>query len=483
MNYFLKTSLLLGVATIFISCKNDGAVPQKLGLSGDKATVENCQIDKRYDSLQKKNSDELNAYLNLAGFAYHKQDYRDSNKHFDKAIDKYRYFENKGVISASRTLSYIIASFLNDTHLDYEGDGYEKVMMHNYKAINYLMLDNKESARVEIRNSYQKQMEEKEKFRDEIAEYKKKDKEVVEEEKKLPRKKRRYRRSKKSIYAKLKPLFNGVSSEHMPYQNPFAYYISALVYEENGEFNDAYIDIKQASKYYPDSQILKEKLLYYARKAHGKDSEQYKALARDSNIKDSISDKRAELFINFSSSPIKEQMKVPIYVNGAMQFVSFPTFKMAGHPANSVIIKDSTGAIVAKSSILTDVDAIVINIFKERVLGMVLRQVVNVGAKTVASEAIANRIDTGNVLVGAAVGLGVSLVSAMTSKADTRTWSTLPAKIDALSFFYDPSKKYTLHLLDRGGDEISKRPLVLTKQNSLKNSYTVISIKGSDICE
>ena len=482
MNHFLKISILFGIATIFISCKNSEAIPQELGLKNNSNIIESCNIDKRYTTLQKEQNDVLNAYLNLAGFAYQKQDYKQSNKFFDKAINKYRYFENKGVISVSRTLSYVIASFLNDTHLDYEGDGYEKVMMHNYKAINYLMLDNKEEARVEIRNSYQKQMEEKEKFKDDIAEYKKRDKEVIKEEKKLPRKKRRYRRSKKSIYAKLKPLFDGVSSEHMPYQNPFAYYISALVYEENGEFNDAYIDIKEASKYYPNSQILKEKLLYYAKKAYGKDSNEYKLLAKQ-NIKESISDNRAEVFINFSSSPVKEQMKVPIYINGAMQFVSFPTFKLANSPANSVIIKDNKGDIIAKSSILTDVDAIVINIFKERVLGMILRQVVNVGSKTVASEAISNRIDTGNVLVGAAVGLGVSLVSAMTSKADTRTWSTLPSKIDALSFAYNPSKKYTLHLLDKQGRELSKQPLVLTKQKSMKNSYTIITIKDSNICK
>jgi len=482
MNRFFKISILFGIATIFISCKNSEAIPKELGLKNNSNIVESCNIDKRYIALQKEQNDVLNVYLNLAGFAYQKRDYKQSNKFFDKAINKYRYFENKGVISVSRTLSYIIASFLNDTHLDYEGDGYEKVMMHNYKAINYLMLDDKEEARVEIRNSYQKQMEEKEKFKDEIAEYKKKDKEVIKEEKKLPRKKRRYRRSKKSIYAKLKPLFDGVSSEHMPYQNPFAYYISALVYEENGEFNDAYIDIKEASKYYPNSQILKEKLLYYAKKAYGKDSNEYKLLAQQ-NIKESISDNRAEVFINFSSSPLKEQMKVPIYINGAMQFVSFPTFKLANSPANSVIIKDDKGDIIAQSSILTDVDAIVINIFKERVLGMILRQVVNVGSKTVASEAISNRIDTGNVLVGAAVGLGVSLVSAMTSKADTRTWSTLPSKIDALSFAYNPSKKYTLRLLDKQGGELSKQPLVLTKQKSMKNSYTIITIKDSNICK
>ncbi|NEW60548.1 hypothetical protein GSY74_04565, partial [Sulfurovum sp. bin170] len=180
----LKKTLLFCAVINLVGCKNEGAIPQELGLAGDgKGIIESCSVDSRYADLQKESSDELNYYLNLAGFAYHKEDYKQSNQLFDKAIDKYRYFENKGVISVSRTLSYITASFLNDTHLDYEGDGYEKVMMHNYKAINYLMLDDKEGARVEIRNSYQKQMEEKEKFKDEIAEYKKKDKEVVEEEK------------------------------------------------------------------------------------------------------------------------------------------------------------------------------------------------------------------------------------------------------------------------------------------------------------
>jgi len=467
MKYFFRISLLFATATVFISCGGK-TIPKELGLkNNNKELTESCLVQERFTALQKEQEEVLNAYLNLAGFAYHQQKYKESNIFFDKAINKYRYFENKGVISVSRTLSYIIASFLNDTHLDYEGDGYEKVMMHNYKAINYLMLNDKENARVEVRNSYQKQMEEREKFSREIAEYKKKDKEVIEKEKKLPRKKRRYRRSKKSIYSRLKPIFEGVSSEHMPYQNPFAYYVSALVYEENGEFDDAYLDIKQASKYYPDSKILKEKLLYYAQKVKNKNNPLTK---------------RAEVFINFSSSPIKEQMKVPIYLNGAMQFVSFPTFKMTNSSANSVIIKDDRGATVASSSILTDVDAIVINIFKERVLGMVLRQVVNVGTKTVASEAISNKLDTGNVLVGAVVGLGVSLVSAMTSKADTRTWSTLPSKIDALSFNYDKSKKYTLHLLDRRGREISKQPLHLKTQKNLRNSYTIISIKDNNVC-
>ena len=269
----------------------------------------------------------------------------------------------------------------------------------------------------------------------------------------------------------------------MPYQNPFAYYVSALVYEENGEFDDAYIDIKKASDFYPDSKILKQKLLYYAKKAYGKKSEEYQNLKANSAIRDDLSDQRAEVFINIANSPTKEQMKVPIYLGGAMQFTSFPTFRLTENDASMVAIKDNEGKIVASSSILTDVDAIVINIFKERVPGIILRQVINLGSKTLTSESISNKLDNGNVLVSAVVGLGMSVITAITSKADTRTWNTLPSKIHALSFTPDATKTYTVQVLNKKGQEISTHPLMLKKSKHLKNSYTIISIKGHDICK
>ena len=189
MKNILKYSLFFSIVIVFLGCEHNLDFPKNLGLSERKQPKpESCNINQRYNTLSKKDEDSLNRYLNLAGFAYQQQDYAQSNQYFDKAINKYRFFENKGVISASRTLSYIIASFLDDTHLDYEGDGYEKVMMHNYKAINYLMLNDKEAARVEIRNSYKKQMEEKQKFNEEISEYKKEEKKQLKTEKKLPRK-------------------------------------------------------------------------------------------------------------------------------------------------------------------------------------------------------------------------------------------------------------------------------------------------------
>jgi len=484
MNNFYKYSFVVMLGFTLSGCQKNLDIPSSLGLNSKKTQYsESCNIDSNYKSLAQEKNDNLNSYLNLGGFALLKRDYTSSNAYFDKAVEKYKFFENKGLISTSRTLSYVTASFLNDTFLDYEGDGYEKVMIHNYKAINYLLLNDKEKARVEVLNSYKKQMEEKQKFEKEIAEYKKEEAKQSQEEAKLPLRKQRYQQSRTSIYDKLKPLFEGVNSQHMPYQNPFAYYISALVFEENGEFDDAYIDIKKAYEFYPDSQIIKQKLLYYALKAHGANSNEYQTYSSKFAQTSNLSDKRAEVFINLASSPAKEQMKVPLYIGSAMQFTSFPTFNLDLHNTDYVEIRDTKGNRVASSSVLSDIDAIVVNTFKERVTGIILRQVINVGSRSVATEKLSETADSGNPIVSAAVGLGMSIFNGMTSQADTRSWSTLPSAIHALTFNYQNGESYSAYLLSKNGTVLDTKPLKFAPSQNLKNSYAILDVKSKQVCK
>lgn len=104
MNHFLKSSLFFGMITLLLSCGSK-SIPKELDLENNsKNSIESCSVQKQYTDLAQENEDILNAYLNLAGFAYHQQDYRDSNKLFDKAINKYRYFENKDDIESQKNL-------------------------------------------------------------------------------------------------------------------------------------------------------------------------------------------------------------------------------------------------------------------------------------------------------------------------------------------------------------------------------------------
>jgi hypothetical protein len=466
---------------IFSGCQKEPSVP---ALNSKYETAYNyCQSKTLYENLTKIQEDSLNTYLNLALYKMQMRDFDKSNEYFDLAIKKYRFFENKGQISASRMLSYMNATLLSDNYLDYEGDGYEKVLMHNYKAINYLLQDNPESARVEIMNSYQKQMEEKKKFDEEISEYKKEEIKQIEVEEKKPKRKRKYKAYKSTIYDKLKPLFYGVASHHMPYQNPFAYYLSALVYEENGEYDEAYIDVKKALSYYPESEVMQNKLVYYAKKAYGDNSSEYmQAKERFTDI--GLDDERVEIFFEVGRSPKKEEMKVPVPLGGAMQFVAFPTFIRDNINIGSIAIEDENGKVVSSASMVSDNDAIVINTFKERVSGIILRQVLNVGGKTFISNRITDSISNNNIIAGAAVSFGMSYINYMTSKADLRGWNALPAQVYALSLSFESLKlnKKNIVLRSHDGTLINKYPLEFKNKN-LKNKYISYNVQNGKICE
>jgi len=186
---------------------------------------------------------------------YYQNQSKKSNNYFDVAIDMYRNNENKALFDVSTFLTK-----------EYQGEGYDKVFLHNYKAINYLTLGNAESARVEARNSNISQQ----KARLELDKLKSKEKSST----------------NNYLLSRYEKLFNSIDAKHNPYQNPFAYYISALSYAEDEDYNNALIDIRKALKFTPNSKILKEKLELYTKKKRV----------------DSI-----ELFFDIGQSPLKSR--------------------------------------------------------------------------------------------------------------------------------------------------------------------------------
>jgi hypothetical protein len=120
------------------------------------------------------------------------KDYNASNEAFLKAED---LTEIKDYHSLSRVAGSLL---LNQGMIQYKGDDFEKVMINAMLAINYLMQGKYEDARVECRKLNDKLY----KFRFEG--------------------KRKYE------------------------QNPFAFYLSAMIWEADRDCDTAYIDFKRA---------------------------------------------------------------------------------------------------------------------------------------------------------------------------------------------------------------------------------------------
>ncbi|CAA6810499.1 MAG: Unknown protein [uncultured Sulfurovum sp.] len=355
--------------------------------------------------------------------SYYQNESKGSNDYFDIAIETYRNNENKALFDVSTFLTK-----------EYQGEGYDKVFLHNYKAINYLMLGNAESARVEARNSNISQQE----ARLKLDKLKSKEKNST----------------NNYLLSRYDKLFNSVDAKHNPYQNPFAYYISALSYAEDKDYGNAVIDIRKALKFSPNSKILKEKLKLYSKKKRI----------------DSV-----ELFFDIGQSPLKSQVQLEMKLgNGEKRMVSLPTFSLSQSLIDYIEIVDSKGAFVAKTSLLNDINAIKINEFKEKLPAM-LSIISGELALSTASEALNN---SQSKLLAGILKAGMAIYS----QNDIATWSLLPQKILVASFQVTKNENYKMIIHTKDGRELGEYPLTLGKNSSTNNIYKHFFLKEEKIC-
>jgi len=382
--------------------------------------LKECNVDKAI-SIISKNQNQLlqNSELGLA--YYFKNSYSKSNQNFDKAIDIYRSNENKPTIALS-----------NIVRNEYQGEGFDKVFLHNYKAINYLMLGDAESARVEAKNSNLVQQQEKQKL------YKFKE-----------------QNSNKNTHlvSRYDKLFDSVNPQHHPYQNPFAYYISALGYVEEGDYDNALVDIRNAIRFSPNNELLNHKLTIYQKHK---------------------SNPSVELFFDIGQSPLKSQVRLKMDMgDGKERMAYLPSYSLEISDIDYIKVIDSQGREVARSSLLSDINAIKINEFRKK-LPAILSILTKEATISMGSEAL----DGKSKLLATIFKTG----SALYGQNDISTWALLPEKILVVSF--EPNdKSYQMVVVDKQGQPIKQYPLEIAKSAKTKNTYRHFMIRGEEICD
>jgi len=424
-NIFLYTTIPFSL--FFLGCQMASSVleetihPKSHSYTQSNKLLDDCKVDKVVTLLERnknrllKNSEKGLAY-------YYKNRSKKSNSHFDVAIDIYRKNENKALFDVSTFLTQ-----------EYQGEGYDKVFLHNYKAINYLILGNAESARVEAKNSNMAQ----EKERLKLNELKSKERNST----------------NKVILSRYDKLFQSVNPKHNPYQNPFAYYISALSYVEDEDYGNALIDIRHALTFSPNSKILREKLKQY----------------KDKKRVDTV-----ELFFDIGQSPLKSQIQLEMEMgNEEKRMATLPNFSLSKSNIDYIEILDSKGDVVTKTSLLSDINAIKINEFKEKlpaVLSILSRELV----LSVGSEALTGQ----SKLLAGVINAGVAIYT----QVETSTWSLLPQKILVASFEITDNKEYEIVVYTKGGNVINRYPLVIKKNEFTKNIYKHLLLRKNRMC-
>jgi hypothetical protein len=159
------------------------------------------------EKAEKEGDDQVVYLLEYATALQLAGNYEESTKAFLKAED---LADIKDYHSVSRITGAMLTS---QTMIQYKGENYEKVLINAMLAINYLMMGNLDDARVEAR--------------------------------KLNDKLYKFRYEGKKNYD----------------QNPFAFYLSALIEEAQRDWDTAYIDFKKTYDLNPSMDYLKEDLI------------------------------------------------------------------------------------------------------------------------------------------------------------------------------------------------------------------------------
>ncbi|MDQ2179064.1 COG3014 family protein [Marinifilum sp. D714] len=420
MNNMLPTNkvfiLILFVSSLFFSgCATYYAQNEAFNqyfLNGDIANAEKT-LDQ--DPKNKRNKNRSLYLLNKGTLAWMQQDYQKATDYFNQA-DLFIEDQRKNIANEA------LALLTNPATKPYIPEDFENVMLNFYKALSYLELGNTESALIECRRVNEKL-------------YALNDK---------------YPRNYKNRYS----------------DDAFAHILMGLIYDSSKDYNNAFIAYRNAFKIYeenytknfgtPAPQQLKEDMLRTAYLTGlNQEYEFYKEKFGFDFIKSNkdegdlifiwltgLGPVKDEWSINFSALNSRdgyltmvnegEDVSFPFYVGNMdsdkrnslndLEFVrvAFPKYRerMPIYTNASILVNDTIHYPLEKAE---DINAIAFKSLRDRMLREMANSLLRLATKKALENYARSKDDT--------LGMFVGLLNAVTEKADTRNWQTLPHSI------------------------------------------------------
>lgn len=378
---FLRYFLWIGLCFHFVGC---ASYPTKVQEAKSDLTSGNPEgAVEKLRPLAEKDSDDQLLYLLDYGIALQRAGrYKESVSIFIKA-DKLS--EIQDYHSISRVAGSIL---LNEGMVQYKGDDYEKVLINAYLAIAFVMQNDLDGALVETRR--------------------------------LNEKLTKYRIDAKMDYE----------------QNPFARYLSAIIWEADQKWDDAYISYEETYKIDPTIPLLPESLIYAAQKAQRPEAlEKWRKQFPSVKVDPLYFKKDAgELIVIYQQGRGPQKRPNP-------DFVRVPRLYPSSSNAQQAQL-NITGIGKFDSKFLFNLQDVAIKTLDSQYAGLIAKRVGGIAAKAVVADQIAQRDRT----LGALAWIGMNLAD----QADLRQWSTLPQTVQMIRKPLLPGK-YSFELIALNG--------------------------------
>ncbi len=340
---------------------------------------------------------------------------------FREAMARIREQDEAAVLRASGAAQQVGATMLNDNALPYRGKGYERVMLHHYQAINYLLKGDLEGCGVEIRRANHEQNEALKRHNKEIAKAKQEA-----DERRLNTSVLSNRLSR--AYAGMDEVAGMVKNS---FQNAATFYLSGVCYELLGQDGDAYIDYKKALEIMTGNRYVQMAALRLARQL-GMTEEAAELVKRfpqaAARLRSPPPAGAGELIVFFEDEfvPPKKQIKIPIPLPGATSatFVAFPYYETSRTLPKRLRV-DAEAFPSGQTEPVCYMGALAVKALNEDLPQLVLRQALRATAKGVMAKAASDR-------AGSLAGLLSGFFNYVTESADLRSWNSLPRDVQIL---------------------------------------------------
>ncbi|MDP8214162.1 MAG: hypothetical protein RAO92_03395 [Candidatus Euphemobacter frigidus] len=385
--------------------------------------------------------DQLLFLLERATIKQNMGDFEGSNRDFETAYDVIRDYENRPGVSIRDMSSEIGAALVNETTLAYKGYGFEKMLVHIFKALNYLMLGDLEGAGVEIRR-----LDERRKI--ELKEHERAigDARMAAHEQQIEKSQLSDITGKLlQAYGPAQALAESVTNLYL---SAFGSYLSALHYDLEGSYSEALIDCRRVIAQVPSFESARTDAV-----SLGADD------IRASSINLDLTDSGdLILFFQCGLSPVKKEIFIPIPTGRGLMAVAFPVYQAVPTKLEWAVVYID-GREAGRTRMLSNIEAKQIRNLIDQIPVLIVRQIVRAVVKGVALRAASKE--------GGGWGeLAMSLYNVLSEHADLRSWLLLPRNIQALRL-YPPEGKHNVRiaLIGRGGSPLGDVSMDLKFRN------------------
>jgi uncharacterized protein len=410
---------------------------------------------------QYKEKDKVLYYLDI-GMLYHWQgEYEKSNEYLEKAEQGIEELYTKSIQKMGGSF------LLNDNTLDYYGEDYEDIYTNIFKALNYIHLNNRDAAFVELNRVHQKLNMLEDKYVQMESELGAGAKKASSENNSNNNQSYSFKKGKTHFY-----------------DDVFARYLGILLYLSESEFDNAEIEknkifnaFKEQVNVYDFNQPKlpigdkDRKETYLDVLAFvGKSPQKYPADYNVRTLKDKI--------VISSNSPVafREEFSFPVSAGGLYKF-SVPYIQKRPTIVSSVEVFVNN-KLASQLELIESVENISVEVFKIKAPLLYTRAAVRMVIKGIISEIAKNELkkEINDPLLGALAGFAAQTAVNATENADLRLSRYFPAKVYKGRIAVNPGvHNIEIRYIDNNGVVINKELfsdiLIGKKLNLLETKY------------